>query len=242
MKAAIIIPSYRTTLDPHERVALEQCLKILTPKHPIVQVRPDDRESGEYRDYGSIHSLPGRHFSSINDYSRLLLSAEFYDHFRDYDYMLIHQTDAFVFRDELDFWCGRGLDYAGAPWIGQPWLEGQRPKWAWRSSIVGNGGFSLRRVSTFRRMARLFRPMIDRFIRKTVHSAVHEDVFWSLHAPSLNPLYKIADLDTALRFAFETEPAECFERSQHRLPFGCHAWEKHLDFWAPHMRALGYEV
>ena len=66
--------------------------------------------------------------------------------------MLFHELDAFVFRDELEAWCDAGYDYIGAPWFehftrstGQSAVLG-----------VGNGGFSLRRVSAALRVLRSF--------------------------------------------------------------------------------------
>lgn len=49
-----------------------------------------------------------------------MLSAEFYERFLAWDYILLCQTDAFVFRDELADWCARGYDYIGAPWPLRP--------------------------------------------------------------------------------------------------------------------------
>lgn len=38
---------------------------------------------------------------SVDDYSILLQSHPLYERFADFDYMLIYQLDAWVFRDEL---------------------------------------------------------------------------------------------------------------------------------------------
>jgi hypothetical protein len=45
------------------------------------------------------------------------LSEEFYQAFTDFEFMLIYQLDAFVFRDELADWCRSGYEYIGAPWL-----------------------------------------------------------------------------------------------------------------------------
>lgn len=44
-----------------------------------------------------------------------MLSAEFYDRFAAYEYVLIYQLDAFVFADRLAEFCQMGYDYIGAP-------------------------------------------------------------------------------------------------------------------------------
>ena len=61
-----------------------------------------------------------------------------------------------------------------------------------------------------------------------------EDHFWANRAAHYHPGFRIAPLDTALQFAFECVPRYCYERNGHRLPFGCHAWERYdREFWTP---------
>jgi hypothetical protein len=64
----------------------------------------------------------------------------------------------------------------------------------------------------------------------------NEDLFWAKRAAHYYLEFTIADIDTALRFAFESEPARCFERNENTLPFGCHAWPKYdRAFWEQHL-------
>lgn len=58
-----------------------------------------------------------QYFDSRKSYNELMLSVDFYRSFREYQYMLIYQLDAFVFEDQLEYWCNKGYDYIGAPWI-----------------------------------------------------------------------------------------------------------------------------
>ena len=82
-------------------------------------------------------------FTSVSSYSRLMLSKQFYQDFRNYEYLLVYQLDCLVFADHLEQWCNQGYDYIGAPLFrvkGQP-----------ESGFSGacNGGFSLRKVNSF---------------------------------------------------------------------------------------------
>ncbi len=62
------------------------------------------------------------------------------------------------------------------------------------------------------------------------------DLFWSREAKHYYPDFKVATVEEALLFAFEADPAGCFEKTDHRLPFGCHAWEKFDPaFWEPYL-------
>jgi hypothetical protein len=85
-----------------------------------------------------VERFEARWFRSTGTYNALLLSKTFYTRFAAYEHVLIHQLDAFVFADALDRFCALRYDYIGAPWSHDPSAR----------RIVGNGGFSLRRVST----------------------------------------------------------------------------------------------
>ena len=64
----------------------------------------------------------------------------------------------------------------------------------------------------------------------------NDDNFWANRATYYYPDFKIASVETALRFAFECLPRYCFELNNHTLPFGCHAWYRYdRDFWEPYL-------
>jgi hypothetical protein len=64
----------------------------------------------------------------------------------------------------------------------------------------------------------------------------NDDAFWANRASHYNPQFRIAPLQTALKFAFECVPRYCFELNNHSLPFGCHAWAKYdRQFWEPYL-------
>ena len=79
---------------------------------------------------------------------------------------------------------------------------------------------------------RAFLPKIttEQFLRK--HYRGNEDIFWGKFASQIDPAFKVATVDEALHFAFESDPAGSYERIGKKLPFGCHAWAKHdRGFW-----------
>jgi hypothetical protein len=65
----------------------------------------------------AVERFADRYFRNIEGYNALMLSPDFYGRFSNYDYVLIYQLDAWVFKDELQYWCGQGYDYIGAPWM-----------------------------------------------------------------------------------------------------------------------------
>lgn len=88
-----------------------------------------------------IRQFEDRFFVSIQGYSSLLLTKEFYRTFAGYEYILIYQLDCLVFSSDLRFWCQKAWDYIGAPWF-RNWQNDPTDGF-WK---VGNGGLSLRNV------------------------------------------------------------------------------------------------
>lgn len=111
----------------------------------------------------------------IADYNMLLTSSDFYRNFEKAGHVLIFQTDVIQFkRVPEEFF---EYDYVGAPWSAPP-----TP-----TNLVGNGGFSLRRVS----------KMIEICNRERLSDPNYpEDVFFSLmkdiHIPSVKKAAKFS--------------------------------------------------
>jgi hypothetical protein len=100
-------------------------------------------ENGAVFSYKYFSSL---YFNNIHGYNALMLSKRFYKQFAEYAYILIYQLDAYIFSDQLEFWCSKQYDYIGAPWLDDGEI-GASP--VFRPISVGNGGLSLRRVEKF---------------------------------------------------------------------------------------------
>jgi hypothetical protein len=150
-KNVVVIPIYKnfSILEKSELQSLNRCLEILS-KHPIVFFGPSDIFWSDYENHAKnsfnvfvrIELFNNDFFKNVNGYNKLLLSSSFYKRFNNYDYMLIYQLDAWVFRDELDFWCNKNYHYIGAPWFDGYHIQNQNEKFIG----VGNGGFSLRNI------------------------------------------------------------------------------------------------
>jgi hypothetical protein len=170
--------------------------------------------------------------------------------------MLTYELDSFVFRDELNYWCSKKLDYIGAPWY-DGYVDVKE-----NASIigVGNSGFSLRNIQACRNVleklsqkpfnsVKVFYqdrwhhllPSLLRGIEYGWFSALigyprHEDVFWCDLIPKIEPSFKIATVEEAIRFSFEVNPEILYANAGNRLPFGCHAWSKYSPkFWEDHI-------
>jgi hypothetical protein len=252
------------TLNQFEELSIANLNKVLPWVDKIV-VCPDNLELdfNKYIDTTyTVVRLPRRFFKSPQTYNHLLRSRFFFELFAQYEYMLMHHLDAFVFRDELEYWCEMGYDYIGAPIY---YYDGTIAPSTF--ACIGNGGFSMHKISsslkvlnTFKTVYRLedlfewyskysfkgkishmftFLKMLVGVGRNSHHllntSHINEDVFWGMHVPRAFDWYRIPSFDESYRFSMEYNCKELLEKNSGKLPFGCHGWFKgdFLSFWKP---------
>jgi hypothetical protein len=151
VKVVVVIPIYKKEMTNNETISFKQCLKVLS-KYEICIVSPSRLDLSNYINLLELNQskyklmfFDKKYFESITGYNNLLLRKFFYESFSSYDYMLIYQLDAFVFSDELVNWCNQNFDYIGAPWF----ENFRESKCNNNFEGVGNGGFSLRKISFF---------------------------------------------------------------------------------------------
>lgn len=241
---------------------MSQCLRILRD-YPIVLVAPIGLDVAAYNAIlganFSCHYFHKKYFSSINGYNKLMMSNDFYSRLSSYDYILIYQLDAYVFKDELISWCKLNYDYIGAPWF-----DGFHKNTTLSFAGVGNGGFSLRRVKAFinvindgekllhqgaifasrsiklKSKALLYLSKIIRritFNRWKIPFAQlfveNEDYVFGIIFSKENKVISTPSPLLAAKFAFEMNPSFLYKQNEYSLPFGCHGWYKHEQgFWS----------
>lgn len=216
-EVAVVIPYYHNDLTVWEEISFRNCVDILRD-HTIILLIPE-KIVDECIPEGDIlyEVVPDTWLESVASYNQVMVCEDFYRRFGQYEYILIFQLDAFVFKDLLMWFCSLEYDYIGAPWI-----HGSSVTLNGSSYYVGNGGLSLRRVSAFQNVLQS---------NPIGHIDVPEDVFWASRA---SEHFKIAPVDVALKFAFEIDARQCYSMNHCELPFGCHAWTVHdFDFWQP---------
>lgn len=234
---AVLVPLYQPALSQAERASLVQCIHVLGT-YPIILIKPQGLKVDKLLvEFPTLRTLdfPDHFFTGTDSYNKLLISLDFYEQFTHYHYVLIHQLDAFVFRDELPYWCGQKLDYIGAPSVHQEAYDalpaGAEQEFAGMLSshrLVFNGGLSLRRVRGILRYLKIYQRFYPAW-------RGNEDMLFSREATRLipmKPFIRLPAWQQALRFAFEKSPAASYEITSHQLPFGCHAWERYdPEFW-----------
>ena len=227
-----VIPAYQTNLTQAERYALLQ-LGRLEINNPTL-VCPFHLDVTEYQlllPNLQVERFDDAHFSSLAHYNRFVASPLFYKRFVDqYQWMLMHQLDAFLLENKVQYFISLGYDYFGAPWkVGfeNPLFLFNRPilKKLFPRFHVGNGGLSLRNIPR----------TIDLLLRKKNHESHNyflEDAFFGYWG-NRDTSFTACPIDVASHFAFETYPEHWFHESR-QLPMGLHAYDKWSpDFYRP---------
>lgn len=254
---SVVIPIYKGNLLKTEVKSFEQCIKILG-NYKIVLVCPTSLDTSCYDSVAKkfnkkifFEKFNQSYFSDLKGYNQLMLSIEFYKRFKPCKFLLIYQLDAWVFKDELEYWCKKGYSFIGAPWFeGMDKANSESPFMG-----VGNGGFSLRRTNQilkllrrkeyYQNLEKIFRimkilPFFKRYslINKTIRKmeifnyCIGNEDYKIFVMSSYVKKFKLAPFEEALKFSFEVNPDVLYKLNNRNLPFGCHAWEKHNPkFW-----------
>lgn len=264
-KVAIIIPFYQSTISDYEKIALQQCEKVLSA-YPKIAIKPTSftlPAEASTVNFSAIVSFDDHYFKGLAGYNQLMLSAQFYKQFLDYEYVLIYQMDAFIFKDELTYWCNQNWDYIGAPWIRKTYHKSfagllilkvkqyfsnrfnsqnnDVPNKYQFENKVGNGGFSLRKVKKFYDLCIMMSPVIDFYLSQKINQ-YNEDVFWSIEVNRQKRVLNIPSYQIGLKFAFEVPPVKAHAINEQNLPFGCHDWDHYTDFWRPIFNRYNYKI
>jgi hypothetical protein len=252
---AVTIPIYKEHIDQDEMLSLSQTIKVLG-RHPIIFFAPESLDTSFYENYCKdkiafqIKKFKDDFFSGIPGYNRLMLSQEFYKSFN-YKYILICQLDAFIFRDELEYWCKKGYDFIGAPYIffdmdTNPikmltkyrrllkFFNNHFPS-SYTFKQVGNGGLSLRNIKKT-----LFLLHFQKFNPK-IWTILMEDNFFQYWGNIVFPFFKLPNEIDAAKFSIEIDAKKTFELIGSKLPFGCHAFLRYEpEFWKEHIEQQRY--
>ena len=260
---AVTIPIYKATIGGAELVSLTQCIKVLG-KYPIVFFAPKSLDTSFYETFCvnkiafTVERFDNDYFENIAGYNRLMLSVVYYKRFKQFKYILLYQLDAFVFRDDLTYWCQQNYAYLAAPIVeigstkqkdsGMKILENYRKLLDFINRLgfkrvgykpIVNGGLSLRRVASFMVLLTVLHKKAELWKKYTYN----EDGFFSYWFNVFFFIWRMPSVTTALNFSWELHPRECFALNNEKLPFGCHAFEKYdFDFWQPFMEVEGYKI
>lgn len=205
----IVIPLYKVRPTELEFKVINQGREIFKDRD-IFYVVPHGFDASAYAPEALVE-FPEYYFHSLSNYSELCCLEEFYQAFKQYDWMMIYQPDCWVFEDKLDEFCALGYDYIGAPWPKMPGIP---------EDGVGNGGFCLRSIPKFIHLTHNLQSC----------GAHPEDRFWCI---DMKAYLNIAPIEVGAHFSLEHEPMRWYHAYGKVRPMGCHKpWRFDYErFW-----------
>ena len=220
----IVIPIYKDNIkDPllyDEVESIYHTIKLMNKYDVYFLCHPDLNISFYKRFEGNNIYFKFFNYKTRSEYSNMCLNYEFYKMFSNYKYMLICQTDAYIFKDELLYWCNKGYDYIGAlalfseikpKWIGKFGDENIGDIHSYKYPVL-NGGFSLRNIQS---MYDFCFKNKDKFKTETFNE---DCVICWYHWNELN----MPPLEDAIKFSAENQTYAFYPRYYNKIPFGCH--------------------
>lgn len=274
-KIGIVIHIYKAELEEYERISLTQVKRILG-RYPVILTTPEGLRTDAYKEILGeslvrIITFNRKYFNGIKGYNTIMLSREYYEAFLDFDFILFHHTDAFLFKDELQKWADKDYDNIGAPVY-----EYDGTMHPGKYICTGNGGLCLRKVKTFYELSgslkiiykpkdilenflkynwrgRIYRSLFYLLLLTTVGSRLtvkfnmiklNEDVLWGYYVPKYIQSFRNAPFEEGLKFSMEFNCDKLLALNNNELPFGCHGWNKAMfkDFWIPYVQSFGYHI
>lgn len=250
----IVIPVYKETLDCVEEISLKRLYKVLIEDEmpsnmddyrywtepDVYLVYPEGMDISEYKKiYPSLleKTFDPKYFKSTATYSQLCISYDFYNRFKSYEYMLIYQLDCYIFKDEISEWCNKGYDYIGGPILSTDcgWdtvKKSRQGKEQW-TPYVGNGGLSLRKISTFMDITNPNGELMQTYFKDSdvLKNVIFEDKFFC------NDLFNIYDLEVpnwieACNFALDMSVDVVYDIfKMNPQPMGIHSVDKNIRWW-----------
>lgn len=253
-KFCIVIPIYKEDLDCIEKVSLTQLWKVIGGKpYHIYFVRPNI-ENFDMTKYYEL--LPGcdnvheelfdeNYFKSTATYSQLCIYYDFYNRFSNYEYMYIYQLDCILTCDRLEKFCEFGFDYIGAPILSTdcawPTINKITKKY---TPAVGNGGFSLRKISTFKDITNPNGEFIQHYniTSDMLKKIKFEDLYFCVYVKNMYNI-NIAPFEYGLIFAWDMNVDIIYNDWKfHKIPMCIHAWDKNIRFWKDHLSYITKDI
>ena len=258
---SIVVPTQKHYLNNLECKVMNRIINLYSNKYDLYLIIPDDSPL-HYENYGfqNIY-LNKKNFLNIHSYNRLLLNYNFYKLFDNYDYILIHQLDAIILKDQLEHWCSKKYSYIGGPSYHKSLFKKKpiTPK------FFCNGGLSLRNINDFLKVLeskKIFFNKCDKYILREFFKTsyfikyiklfynyykfynsfdvenfmnnffLNEDVFWTIFAKLFYANFNLP-LNVMDCANFSLSEGYQFYREKFNIqPFGIHGYKKeNSDFF-----------
>jgi hypothetical protein len=249
-KFCIVIPIYKSEPDYIEEVSLKRLNTVIGKKnYNVYFVAYSELDLTKYYEFVNDLTVSPiffdkRFFESKHTYSQLCINYDFYNVFSEYEYMYIYQTDCYLNTDNLFDFCELGYDYIGAPIMstdcGWPTVTENKQGNKVYMPVIGNGGFSLRKIETFKDITNPNGEFIQEYnlTEDILKNVIWEDLYFCVTIKQLYDL-NISPLHIGTKFAWDMSVDILYDFFKIKtLPMCIHAWDKNIRFWNKHIPEL----
>lgn len=178
----VVIPIFDSQLSQTATKSLEKCIETLG-QFPIIFLTGEDTDLGtlsnSYPDI-SNYRFENQYFENRTKFQKLLVRDDFYDRFDWSEFLLIHELNSFVLKNELRYWCKQGFDFVQPcpDLLTSNWQDYFVSKKLDEQSIkqLSSNGLSLRRVAPMRKAIKKNKRRIFNFFSEETNPV--DAVFW----------------------------------------------------------------
>lgn len=178
----VVIPIFNSQLTETATKSLNKCLETLG-QFPILFLAGEDADMGILSNsYPSINTyrFENLYFESRTTFQKLLIRDDFYDRFDWSEFLLVHELNSFILKNELRYWCKQGFDFV------QPCPDSLTSNWQdyflsknldeLSIKQLSTNGISLRRVVPMRKAIKKNKRQIFQFFSEKNNPT--DAVFW----------------------------------------------------------------
>ncbi|QRR03737.1 DUF5672 family protein [Dyadobacter sandarakinus] len=221
----VIVPVLNPDINPVEERLLHHSLQMLSG-YPLIFVTYEGADLSIVREHHEdidIVHFPAEFFRSRDAFARLLLMEDFYLRFNWCDFLMVHELNSWIIKDELYYWCKQGYDFMKAGAAGHvpgnffQQLTGYSPaqKEAFASGFENNGLYLCRIERMLSTLAGLKKTAYQYRHDTSLHQA--DAVFWKCEANRLWP--RLRKPSRIVTDHFARNVADLAELKPDRLPF-----------------------
>ncbi len=168
-KLAIVVPTQKSYLNYIEQEVINRISQLYSKRFSLFFVLPEGSKINyEKKGFRNIYLDPTFFYNNIQGYNSLCLDINFYKIFENFNFMLIHQLDAIILKDEIELWISKNYSYIGGPSFGKSLIY-KKPKYL---KYFCNGGLSLRKNADFIKVLNSKKIYFNNFDIKTIKALV----------------------------------------------------------------------